>query len=509
MPFSIPTFAQARDFLINLGQALFPTLNFSSTQSYHGRRASYMAGAETQLHAHVDSAQRDLHPLTAGDGKPINDWGSTIGVQRKGATPARKSAAARVRGAAGKAADAGAQLRHDETGLLFELPNGATIPGTVGVDPDSFVDVDVAAIDTGSQTRLDAGSTLRFLALPDGIESGVILQLDMDEDGFDVEPFGGYRARFLDTFSQTPSGGNQDDFVRWAIESLPSVSSAYAYPNRAGRGSIDVVAFYNGSGTDRSLTSDDRDAVAAYIRTKAPFTISGTGGALRVLATVADPQRVEIVLTPNGIAAFNFNFEDSGGLTVLSWTPSTRELRLTTPLPASLRAGHDLILDGVASAQDGRPFRIQAISGTDKVVLEVAPVNAPAATDKVYSGGPLVTPIRDAIVAHLNGQIVYAGRGQLPLPASSAAPTVPTGQSIIGLDVLANGIGSANPGGKYGPWIGGINLATVSMIAAYKQGVRNALILSPAADYEPLDDPFPSSGQIHYVTPGVVIVRKA
>lgn len=515
MPFRVPSLDETRDFVVALGKALFPTRNFGSRRSYHGRRSTYISGAVTQLHAHVDSAARDAHPKTAGDGKPINDWGDATGVARKTATPARKASAGRVRGEAGATASIGDLLRHEASGLQFELASNVTIPGTIGVDPESFVDADIVASEAngsvGSQTRLEAGETLVFLTPPTNIQTAVVLQLALDEDGFDSEQFGSYRARVLATFSQPRSGGSQADFVMWALASLNTVAEAFAYPNRAGKGSIDVVGFYNGTGTARSLSSTDRDIVKAYIQTQAPFQVSGEGGPLRVLETVADPQDVEMVIEPNGQAAFAKDWDDAGPPTVASWVAADRKLQFNAALPASLRAGHRLILVGVASSQDGREYKIESVFSSDTVVLETAPTNDPVATDQIYSGGPLVTPIRDAIVAHLNGEIVYAGRGLTPIPASVAAST---GVSVVNLDELASGVGPANPAGIYnsanGPsWSGAIIRAVLFKIATYKAGVRNATVVTPASDYEAVDDAFPLDDQIHYVTPGAVVIRMA
>lgn len=518
MPFDLPSLSDTRDLIVALGRALFPNLNFGSLLSYHGKWSTFLSGAVTQLHLHVDTAQSDLHPLTAGDGKPINDWGEALNVPRKDASPARKSAAGRVRGEAASTVDPATQLVHAQTGMIFAVANATivTIPGVAGVDPDSFVDVDIVGVDKGSQTRLLAGQALNFLTLIPGIEREVVLQKDLDEDGFDSEQFGSYRGRVLGTLSSTRTGGNQGDFVGWAKAALASVSTAFAYPNRAGRGTIDVAAFYAASGTSRSLSSQDRDTVLAYIKTKAPFQVTGTGGGLRVIETVADPQTVEILLTSNGVLSFAFDWQGSGE-TVASYDAATRELQFSAPLPAGLRAGHRVVVVGTfggsgRTAQDGREYRIEAITASDKVVLEKSPLIDFAAGDLIYPGGPLVAPIREAIVAHLNGEIVYAGRGQVPIPESKASPIVPTGPSIIGLDILAEGIGSANPGGIYNDtlsWSGGIVRAVLFKIAGYKAGVQNVDIVSPATDYEAVDDPFPSNFQIHYVTPVVVVVREA
>lgn len=514
MPFKVPSLDETRDFVVALGKALFPRLDFGSRRSYHGRRSTYIAGAVTQLHAHIDSVARDAHPLTAGAGKPINDWGDATGVVPKGATPARKAAAGRVRGAATSTAAIGDVLRHEASGLLYELASNVTIPGII-TDPDSFLDADIVASEAngsvGSRTRLEAGQVLNFLAAPSGIQTSVTLQLDLDEDGFDAEQFGSYRARVLATFSQAPSGGNQADFVKWTLASLNTVATAFAYPNRAGKGTIDVIGFYNGAGTARSLSGPDRDTVKSYIQTQAPFQVAGEDGGLRVLTTVADPRDVEIVLEANGQAAFAKDWDDTGPPTVSSWVGADRKLTFSATLPASLRAGHRLVFDGVATIQDGIEYRIESIFSGTAVILELVPPVAPAATDKIYSGGPLVTPVRDAIVAHLEGEIVYAGRGLTPIPSSVAEDN---GISIVGLDILAEGLGPANPAGFYssanGPsWSGAIIRAVLFKICTYKAGVRNATVVLPASDYEAEDDAFPLDDQIHYVTPKTVLIRMA
>lgn len=519
MPFKIPSMDEARDFIVAFGKALFPFANIGSRRSWHGRKATYLAGAITQLHAHADSAQRDAHPLTAGDGPPIALWGDAEGVPRKGATPAHKAAAGRVRGAGGTLVPAGRQMRHEESGFIYEIQNSATIPGPVGVD--GFVDCDIIASasagSVGSATRLKAGEVLHFLSAPAGLQTNVVLQLDLDEDGFDAEGFGSYRGRVLAAMGQPTAGGNASDFVKWALASLNTIAAAFPYSNRAGRGTADVVVFYSGSGASRSVTSADRASVLSYIQTQAPFQVAGPnlGGVapLRVVTTIPDPRDVEILIETDGQAAYGFDWDDSPAFTVLAWQPGgvTNKLQFSAALPSSLRAGHRLVLVGVATAQDGREYTIDSIAGSDSVILVETPPVAPAATDKIYSGGPVVTPIRDAIVAHLDGQIVYAGRGLTPLPAATAESQ---GVSIVNLDILAEGIGPANPGGKYnnpaGPaWSGGIIRAALFSISKYQNGVRNVTIVTPAADYEATDDPFPNDSQIHYITPGAVVIRSA
>jgi hypothetical protein len=492
MAFPIPTLSEARDFLIAVGKAVFPDRNYGNLKSYHSRRATFLAAAVTQLHAHIKSVQDDVMPDTAGDDGPIDRWGAILGIDRKSATPARKSQAGRVIGTSGTAVTQGEELTHEASGLRFQIATTTT----VGVG--GSIDADIEAIDTGSQTKLTAGPVLRFVATPAGLETSVVLQRDLDEDGYDAEPFGAYRARVLAAFSEPTAGGTQSDFVAWMLE-VEGVSQAFAYPNRAGVGTVDIVALHTGSGTARELDLADQEEVLDYVAELAPAQLSATGGSLRYLDIVADEEDVELVVEPSGEAAYAFDWT-GGPATVATWTAGTRTLQFTAARPSSMKAGHRISIKGVATNQDGQEFTIEALSGADSVILEEAPAIAPAATDLVYSGGPLVTPIRDAILAHMNGENVYAGRSRVPLAESSL-------ESTVGLEVLVDGIGPANPDGIYGPWNGNLLRSLLYQIAMYKGGVRNVTIATPATDVEATDYDFPDDDQIGLIIPRRVLVR--
>lgn len=493
--FKIPSLSETRDFLIAVGQAVFPDRNYGNLRTYHSRRATFLAAAVTQLHAHVRSVAEDVMPDSAGDDGPIDRWGAILGIPRKGATAARKAQAGRVFGTVGTPVDADEELVHDASGLRFKIGGGSTI----GVD--EYTDVDIVAIDTGVQTRLTAGQMLRFSSTPAGLDSGVRLILDLDEGGEDAEAFGAYRERVLAALSEPTAGGTQADYVAWMLE-LEGVANAYVYPNRAGMGTVDVVALHAGSGTARELDAGEQAEVLELLRTLAPASVAGTGGGLRHLEVVEQPTDVEMILESNGEAAYAPDWTGAP-LTVQTWTAGTRTLKFTTDRPASMKAGHRIVPKGVASAQTGEELTIEALGAADdEVILEEAPPVALAATDLVYSGGPLITPVRDALVAHMNGETVYAGRGRVPQAASSL-------ESTVGLEVLTYGIGPANPDGAYGNWIGGFIRAVAMQIALYKAGVRNVTIPTPAADVDGADYEFPDDDQIGMVTPDSVVVRYA
>lgn len=497
--FALPTFSETRDFAIAVGRALFPDRNYGNSRTYHARRAGFMSAAVTQIIASLKTAMDDLMPDTASDNGPIDRWGNIIKVKRKGATASHQVQAGRVRGTVGTPVDAGQQLVHPSSGLLFQIANGTTI-GAAG-----YADADIESVSLGSATQLTAGQVLNFIATPSGLATGVTLVKDLNLDGEDAEQYGAYQQRVLNAFGQPAAGGNQDDYVKWMLETPGiGVATAYAYPNRAGLGTVDLVPLYSGSGAARIMSSPDAAAVLAYVATKAPASVVGnlaTPVALRTLTVIPDAQAVEIVLYPLNQTSFAFDWV-GGPLTVLTWNATTRAMQFSTPLPASMKAGHRLSLKGIATAQDGAQLTIEAIAASDTVIIQTAPNTDPAATDVAYSGGPLVQPIRDALLGHINGETVYAGAGGVPIKASAASSTV-------GLQVLATGLGPANPAGVFGPWIGGLYVSTIGKIALYQKGVRSYAIITPSGDYEALNDGFPNDAQIHMVTPSNILVRGA
>jgi uncharacterized phage protein gp47/JayE len=499
MAIKLPSMSETREFAVALFKAFFPDRNVGTKRSYHSRRLTVLAAVATQIHRHIQSAADDCMPDTASDDGPIDRWGGIVGKERKGATSARKSTALRVRGTLASTADIGEELVHQASQLRFELASFVTIPAGL------FVDADVIALDTGTATRLDAGEVLEFVSTPPGIETQATLQKDIDEDGFDEEQYGAYRKRVLDTFAEPSAGGNASDFEAWALE-IDGIAQAFVYPNRAGFGTMDVAVLHTGSGSARIPNSGTRATALAYLKTKAPAHIAGAGGALRILIPVADPKVVEIRILPDGDASNAFDWDDAVSPTVLAWNGTTRELQFSGgALPASLKAGHRLSFGSVASVQDGTEFTIESLSAVDKVILASVPAVAPVATDIIYSGGPLVTPIRSAILGHINGELVYAAKGGVP---KSEGQLAAEDKTTVGLEVIAEGMGTANPNGIYGTWNGSLVGDSIRKIAMAKGGVRKTSLTLPAADYDAQDFAFPNDGNIGLITATSVLVRK-
>lgn len=488
MPFATPTLDQTRSWLASFFRYLLPG-RATSPLSFYGRLITWVAGAVTDVHAHVDATERDLMPDTA-EGAGLDRQGTIWQTTRKGATSARGTAALRVTGTPAATVSIGDQLTDPDTELVYEVNSN----GTVGAG--NYVDVDVVAVDTGSRTRIAAGTVLEFVAAPAGITTQAELQSDLT-DGTDQEQDGAHRLRVLATIGDRPLGGSQSDFVAWALE-VTGISEAYCYPGRAGIGSVDVAALHAERG---ALTVGERADLLAYLQERAPAYLAELGADLRALTTVAEPVNVEILVTTDGRRGYAFDWDDTVPLEIDTWTPATRTILFTTALPASMQAGHRIVIRDVAVAGTGAELVIESIAAVDTIVIEEAPAVAPSGGDLVYSGGPLVQPIRAAVLAHLGGEIVYAGQG-IPLPASTAASTVR-------LEVLAMPVGTANPDQAYGTWPGTLYRATLGRLASYARGVANVTISAPATDTEATDYAIPDDYQIGVLTAGRVIVRRA
>lgn len=505
MAYKVPTLDGMLSFVVALFKALLPNRNIGSRFSVHWRLAKVIAGAVTDLHANLDVSMKDAMPDTAR-GLGLDRWIGIVApggtTQRKGATPSRRSDAGRVRGTLAAAVTSGWTLTHRPTGLRFMINESTAIPAGLSVD------VDIVALDKGSRTRLEAGEILEFEASHAGIQNKVELQKALSDDGTDAELDGAARNRLLLAFGTPAAGGNQTDYVGWVLAQL-GIATGFCYPNRAGLGTVDVVAFHQGSGSARFLTPAERTTLLAALELLAPSGVAGTNSsnALRVLTAVggdtdaANLANVEMTITPDGAPQNAFDWDDTAPPTVLLWTAATRTLQFAAPRPASMAAGNRIALRGVASSQDGTPLVIEALGvGADTVILRTAPTNAPAATDIVYAQGPLSILVRDAILAHINGDILYAG--------ASAALPASTLDSTDNFEVLVDGIGSANPLGAYGTWRGGLLKGTLQTIAMYTRGVRNQAVIAPVADLEAVDYAFPLDDQIGTLTPGYVLIRR-
>lgn len=461
MPIQLPSLETVHSRLVDAAKAAFPTYDLSRFNDF-SKRLRIVAGMGFQLNHHISVVSDDVLPDTAA-GDQLDRHGFIWGVTRKAATPARKADALRLVGTSGSTFTIGDELV-SQGGLRFQLNESGSIPAA------GFLDVDVVAIDTGEQTKLDAGEVLSFLSPPAGIETEAELQLDLDEDGTDQESDGAYRVRILNKIQQPAMGGNANDWAQWVLD-FDGADFAYVYPERGGAGTVHYVALHVGSGSVRPFTTLENSELRASVDLERPVSVADHDPL--VVETVT--QNIEQLITPALDPQFAFDWDDSGGpLTVDTWDAASRTLQFTTNRPTDMQEGDRIVIKTDAGDGTGEPFVIERFPGpANQVVLADAPVPAPVSPDLVYAGGPLTELVRDALLDFVDN---------------------------LGPAIGAYGVGN---------WEDTINPQRLDALALAQTGVSNAQATTPASTATPAD---PGSGgpiTIELLVSGETIIRKA
>lgn len=460
MPFLVQALDTFHDFVIGVARALLPTRDWSKRKT-GWKFLRVVTMAVNDVHARVDGAIDDLLPDRASE-PFLARWAFLKNVTRKPATVARKAAALRVYGTAGVGAvEIGMTLTHRASGLQYVVTeNEAIVAGT-------YIDVDIEAVEPGSAGRLSAGEKLYFDSIPTGIEEEAELTLDIDDDGDDQESLTAWRDRIVSRFRDPPLGGARADYETWSTE-LTGIATAYVYPLRQGLGSVDVAALHNGRGSARLLSGGELTELEDHLDERKPVGVT-----LRVLVVEETLTDVDVRIKTNGDAAYEFDWDDATTLSVSAWNGTTRELQFSTPRPASMAIGGRLTISPLAGGGDGVQHVIEQLVSTDRVILEDVPATAPVAGDSVYAGGPLVDPIRDAILEHFDE------------------------------------LGTSNTDAQiWGPWEANLRPENIARISQSVVGVRKTTVDTPAATVEPADDPYPDDSTVYMLSPRRVLVRK-
>lgn len=461
MPITLPSLEEVHERLVDAARAAFPLYDLSRFNDF-SKRLRIVAGAAFQLNHHIAVVSDDVLPDTAA-GDQLDRHGFIWGVTRKPATPARKADALRLVGTSGSTFTIGDELV-SVGGLRFQVNESGSIPAA------GFLDVDVVAIDTGEQTRLQAGEVLSFISPPAGIETEAELQLDLDEDGTDQESDGAYRVRIMNKIQQPAMGGNANDWAQWVLD-FPGADFAYVYPERAGAGTVQYVALHVGSGTVRVFTTLENSELRASVDAERPVSVADHDP----LVVEAIPNNTETLITPALDPQFAFDWDDSAGpLIVSAWDAATRTLTFTTNRPTDMQEGDRIVFKPVSGLGDGAPHVIERFPGAaNQVILETAPSLAPVNPDEVYAGGPLTEPVRNALLEHMDN---------------------------LGPAIGDHGVGN---------WEDSINPQRLDAIALTETGVSNSQTTTPASTAVPSD---PGSGgdiTIELLYPRRTLVRKA
>jgi uncharacterized phage protein gp47/JayE len=457
--FPLPTLEDVHGFLVadfyNTFRHLEPDV---SEGSFNWLWLRTFAAGVTGNHAHIKALETDLLPDTA-EGELLRRWAKIRGVTPKGATSARKAKALRFFGTASTAVPTGALLTHSSQ-LAF-LTASADVIG-----PGGYVDVDVVAVDVGSATRLNAGEELTLATPIAGLSDTAKLVLDLDEDGSDAELDGDLQKRVAKRFSDPPRGGSIADYVAWATD-VAGIHEAFVYPVRKGWGNVDVTALHKATGSARMLSAPEVADLYNAIDKKRPVGMKGW----RLLATTAESVDVEHTVIPNGDPEFAKDWDDATPPTVAAWDSVTRELEFSAR-PASMKAGDRVVFAAGATC---RERIVDALGTGDTVILKLDLLgDVPTVASVVYSGGPLVQPIRAAILAHIGS------------------------------------LGTANPDSKrYGSWEGNLRPNAIGRVAGSVAGYLDGTTIAPATVQEATNPTPQSDDPIGLIVPGKVLVRYA
>jgi uncharacterized phage protein gp47/JayE len=441
--FNTPTLDQIHASMIADYKNRFPDAD-ASKFSDTWKRLRVIAGAVLGLHAHIEVAYQDELPDSAAAAR-LDRWGTILNRARKAATPSSGIAVLRCVGAPGSTITPGLTLTHTD-GTKFQTNSTATVAGG-----GTYVDVDVLASDTGKKTNKTTGEVLQFTATPAGFQSKATLIGDLTE-GEDVEDDGSYRPRVLDQLAQPGMGGNRNDYVEWALE-VAGVATAYVFPQRDGLGSVDLACLHTGRGAARLLSTPEIAAVKAYIDQRRPVSVAD----FRVLTVSASNQDVDARVTPIGDAQYTFDWDSSPGYTVSAWNGATRTLTFSGGArPVDLAVGDRITYKStVLPYGSGAEMIVEAFgAGAADVIITLASTPAsgpPVAGNALYSGGPLVEPIRQAILAHFDS------------------------------------LGPARGAYASGVWEDSLRTATLYGIAQRQEGVQDTTLVAPGANVVPVN----------------------
>jgi len=461
MPLTIPGLDEEHQRLVDDYRARFPEANVSRF-SDNWKRLRVLALSTWGLHYSVQVVADDLFPDTAA-GTALDRLLRIWGLERKQATASSKSSALRVFGTAATPITVGDLLVHS-SGLIYQV-NETTTVAAIG-----YTDVDVLSISLGSATKLNAGETLTFSPAVLGLKDDAELQLDIDTNGADLESDASARTRLLNRISQPGAGGNANDYRQWA-KAIDDIVSAYAYPLRRGRGTIDLAVLQTGSGSARLPDLAKRNLVQAAIDILRPVTTKN----FRTIEVTEQKQGIEVTMVPQPGAQNAADWADPPSpLLVSTWTAETRTLQFTTDRPSDMAKGHRFVIKTTLGDGKGEVLWIEALgSGSDDVVVRTVPTIAPVLNDTVYAAGPLTDPVRSALTDFVD-----------------------TFGPVIGL------YGT-------GEWVDELVPARLLAMMLSVSGMHNGTVVTPSTTVTPTDPVYPNDTTLPLITWGEVVVRYA
>ena len=168
------------------------------------------------------------------------------------------------------------------TGTLgLSMPAGTVLAGFDGVEYQTTADVALSAdvtpvpvncLTAGAIGNREPGAILSLSTALSGITAQATAVLI--DGGADAESDEDLRRRVLLRIRRPPMGGDQDDYVQWAL-AVPGVTRAWCAPNEMGPGTVTVRVLCDQLRSNNAglPTDDDLAAVRDYLDTVRPVCL--------------------------------------------------------------------------------------------------------------------------------------------------------------------------------------------------------------------------------------------
>jgi uncharacterized phage protein gp47/JayE len=268
MPWSTPTLRQIRSLVRDAIHGSLPGSDATIPNSVLRVLADTQGALCFLTLEYIDWLSLQLLPDTAetewldrhGDIWLVNADGT---VGRKQATLAVGSVAAT--GVADSIIPAGSLMGSGIQNATYQVTEMTTVGG--GPTP-----VPVTSLIAGSDGNLEPGDPLNFLVVIPGVDPDVLV-IGMS-GGADTETDDELRTRILQRIRNPPQGGDQADYVLWALE-VPGVTRAWCSPLEMGMGTVTVRFMMDDLRADNGgfPIGIDIDAVTAYLDLKRPVAV--------------------------------------------------------------------------------------------------------------------------------------------------------------------------------------------------------------------------------------------
>lgn len=158
----------------------------------------------------------------------------------------------------------------------------------------------------GANGNTPSGTVLSLATAIVGIQSSGVAASALT-GGADVETDDSLRSRMLQAFQNPPQGGDQQDYVTWALKT-PGVTRAWVTPNGFGAGTVVVYVMFDVAESSHNGFPQGTDGVAAA----EPRGSAATGDQLAVANTIFPLQPVTALVYAVSPISHTINFTING-----------------------------------------------------------------------------------------------------------------------------------------------------------------------------------------------------